>query len=64
MKKALSARGVETGIAQQEFRAHVHTQLDESTLKNALDMINELEAMDEVVKVYDNIELMSAEQAA
>jgi len=50
------AKGLQTGAARQEFIAHTHTQLDDAKLKTTSDMFDELEALDEVVRIFDNIE--------
>jgi transcriptional/translational regulatory protein YebC/TACO1 len=55
VKKALAAKGLQTGAARQEYIAHTHAQLDDATLKTASDMLDELEALDEVVRIFDNI---------
>ena len=64
MKKALNDGGISTDAARHEFIPHTYKQLDESTLKVVGDMVDELESLDEVVRVYDNAESDSETSAA
>lgn len=55
----MSAKGLQIGVARQEFIAHARIQFDEPALQKASEMLDELEALEDVVKVYDNIESSS-----
>jgi transcriptional/translational regulatory protein YebC/TACO1 len=46
-------------VARQEFIAHTRIEFDEPALQKASEMLDELEALEDVVKVYDNIESSS-----
>lgn len=59
VKKALLAKGLQVGAARQEFIANSHVRFDDHALKTASDMLDELQALDEVVRIYDNIASVS-----
>lgn len=56
VKKALEGRGFKPDAARLEYIPHVFTKLDEACLGIASRMLDGLEAVEEVVRVYDNIE--------
>lgn len=56
VKKALEGRGFKPESARLEYIPHVFTKLNEASLEVASRMLDSLEAVEETVRVYDNIE--------
>lgn len=56
VKKAMEERDLKPQAARLEYIPHMFTKLDEPSLEVASKMLDSLEAFDDVVRVYDNIE--------
>jgi len=56
VKKALDDSGLQTTAARLEFIPHTFVTLEGAALDAAANMIEGLEELDEVVRVYDNIQ--------
>jgi len=52
----MEERGLKPQAARLEYIPHIFTKLDEASLEVASKMLDSLEALDEVIRVYDNIE--------
>lgn len=56
VKKSLEKHGLTASAARLEYVPHTFTKLDEAYLGIASKMLDGLEALDDVTRVYDNIE--------
>lgn len=58
----MEERGLKPQAARLEYIPHIFTKLDEASLEVASKMLDSLEALDEVIRVYDNIESWQIDQ--
>jgi translational activator of cytochrome c oxidase 1 len=56
VKKALEAKGIQCSAARLEFLPHSLVHLDPESLDQAAEMLDELVALEDVVRVFDNID--------
>ncbi|WP_394280455.1 YebC/PmpR family DNA-binding transcriptional regulator [Corynebacterium sp.] len=57
VKTALNDAGIEVEVAEQDFRASVEVELDETDAKKLLNLVDALEESDDVQNVYTNADI-------